>query len=195
MLLRGYTTLITDATSEPITTAEAKLHLRVDSSAEDTYIDSLVKAARVYCEKYTNRSFINTTWELQIDEFPASDLDSILLLNSPVSSITSLKYIDDDGNEQTWSSANYQLDETREPARLMPVVDVSYPSTQSDTFKAVQVRYVAGYGATASSVPEGLRSAMLLLIGHMYDVRIMTQVGSYSTVDMLLNPYKVDVAI
>ncbi len=58
MILRGFTSLITDAASEPLTTAEAKLHLRVDGSTEDTYIDNLIKAARIYCEKYTNRSFI-----------------------------------------------------------------------------------------------------------------------------------------
>lgn len=35
---------------EPITLQEAKLHLRVDSADEDTLIDSLISAARSYCE-------------------------------------------------------------------------------------------------------------------------------------------------
>ena len=33
---------LTDAATEPITTAEAKTHLRVTAATDDTYIDTLV---------------------------------------------------------------------------------------------------------------------------------------------------------
>ena len=44
------------APAEPLfTTAEAKDFLKVDTTADDTLIDSLVKAATQSCEIYTNQ--------------------------------------------------------------------------------------------------------------------------------------------
>ena len=41
--------------TEPVTLAEAKLHLRVEHSDEDAYIGGLISAAREYAESFTNR--------------------------------------------------------------------------------------------------------------------------------------------
>jgi hypothetical protein len=59
---------------EPLSLDEAKLHLRIDSDDEDTYITSLIKAARCYAEQVlASRSFITQTWELWLDAFPDKD--------------------------------------------------------------------------------------------------------------------------
>ena len=50
--------LETAPASEPLTTSEAKAHLKVSGSSEDAYIDSLVKASRTSIEKYLNRALI-----------------------------------------------------------------------------------------------------------------------------------------
>ena len=44
---------------EPVTVAEAKAHLRVDISDDDTYIGTLITAAREWCEEYLDRSALN----------------------------------------------------------------------------------------------------------------------------------------
>ena len=44
-------TIATAPSVEPVTTAEMKTHLRVTQSNDDTYIDSLVVAARQQAEK------------------------------------------------------------------------------------------------------------------------------------------------
>ncbi len=46
---------------EPLTVAEAKAHLRVDHTSDDSYIESLIKAARVTCENFQNRAYITQT--------------------------------------------------------------------------------------------------------------------------------------
>ena len=59
--------------AEPLTTAEAKAHLRVetDFTADDTLIDAMVTSARTYVEQYTGRQLITATWVLRMDAFPA----------------------------------------------------------------------------------------------------------------------------
>jgi len=52
---------------EPVSLTEAKLHLRIDTTAEDVLISSLIKAARQYCENYQRRAYITQTWELWLD--------------------------------------------------------------------------------------------------------------------------------
>src|SRR5210317_847009 len=94
--------------SEPITTAEAKTHLRVDFSDDDTYIDTLIASARKYCEQYTNRVFITQTWRQNEDNWS----NPIKLKVNPIVSLTSLKYYDTNETQQTLTDlpANFQKD-------------------------------------------------------------------------------------
>ena len=98
--------LITAPAAEPISTAIAKAHLRVDFSTDDTLIDSLVVAAREYVEQVTGRALITQTWELLDDRFKGR---AIHLPNAPLQSVTSVKYIDTGGTEQTFSSGSYTV--------------------------------------------------------------------------------------
>ncbi|MEQ1790660.1 MAG: head-tail connector protein, partial [Rickettsiales bacterium] len=50
--------------TEPITLAEAKLYLRVDSSSEDNLITDLIVAARMSAEAWLKNSLISQSWKL-----------------------------------------------------------------------------------------------------------------------------------
>jgi hypothetical protein len=60
----------TDAASEPLSLQEAKDHLRVDDTASDTLITSLIKAARQTIEEWTSRQLLTATWVMALDCFP-----------------------------------------------------------------------------------------------------------------------------
>ena len=60
---------------EPLTVAEAKLHLRVDISDDDTYIGTLITAAREWVENYLDRTLITTQLILRAAEFPTEELE------------------------------------------------------------------------------------------------------------------------
>jgi len=157
--------------SEPITTAEAKSQLRIDSSDEDTLVDNYITVARQTLETLMRRAFVTQTITLKYDSFPSR----IRLPRPPSTSVTSITYVDTDGATQTWDSANYVLDSQVEPASIQPAYDVDYPNTRTQP-NAVTVTYVAGYGS-ASDVPESIRLAIRLLVGSYYENREATSVA------------------
>lgn len=180
---------VTAPASEPVTLTEAKAHLRVDTSADDTYITTLITAARQFVEKYLNRALINTTYTVQFDALPTC----IKLLYNPVSSVTSISYKDTAGDSQTLSSSLYVVDSHNEPGQITPAYGADYPSTYGEA-GAVTVTYVAGYGATAADVPDAIKQMILILIGDMYDNRV-AQVREKKTdlMDFYIQQYKVSV--
>ena len=183
--------VITAATSEPLTTAEVKSFLRVDSSDEDTLIGVLISAARAMAEAYTRRILMTTTIEEFFDGFPdyrnPKDKDIIYLSRGPIQSITSVKYVDSLGDEQTVASENYRTDLVSEPAR---VLSENGWSATKDTVNAVVARYVCGY-SSSSDVPAPIRQAMLLMIGEMYEKRQYSIKQLPTAAEYLMNTYRV----
>ena len=165
--------------------------MRIDASDEDTYIGELIKAARVYCEQATRRAFITQTITYVEDSFPASG-DSIALPVPNLIAVTSLKYYDADGAQQTWASSNYTANSYAFPPQVDLTYGISYPSVRSQ-YNAVEVTYTAGYGA-ASAVPDSIKHAIKLLVAHWHENResvVMqgTPKEVPKTVDALLAPY------
>lgn len=156
--------LITAPASEPVTLAEAKLHLRVDlaSTVEDELIGALIVAARQGAEQMTGRALMLQTWELALDAFDAA----VFLQRPPLVSITSVTYLDVAGASQTLAPTAYVLDSYSEPARLTPAANTCWPETLKQA-NAVTIRFQAGY-ADSDSVPQEIKSWMLLRIGALY---------------------------
>jgi len=163
--------------NEPISTAEAKAHLRVDISDDDTLIDRLVKAARQRLEADTGQVLITQVWNMYLDCFPSSNYQPIKVLNPPLVSIDSITYVDGNGDVQTWDSSEYRVDTKSMPARITPASGYSWPSISNVT-NAITIQFTAGYGDDGSDVLEDLRQAMLMLIGHWYENRESVVIGT-----------------
>lgn len=143
---------------EPVTLAETKLFLRVDSADEDALITSLIAAARMAAEEYTRRSFITQSWKLAMGGGTPS---AVRLPRGPVQSVASVTAYDQAGGATVISSGVYRLDASKE----LLVFDSLIAAWQ------VEVVYVAGYGAAAATVPQPLRQGMLGHIAQLYDRR------------------------
>lgn len=168
----GYAvTVQTAPAAEPVSTADAKTHMRVDISADDTYIATLIKAARIFFEAHTGRAIITQTLELHLDRFPSWEIE---LPRSPVQSLTSVSYVDSDGVTQTFTDT--LLDSDTEPARLTPSFGNSWPIVR-DQNGAVTIRYVAGYGSAGSNVPDMLLQGIKILAAHWYENREASIIG------------------
>lgn len=162
-------TVATAPAIEPVTLSEMKDHLRVDVDEDNVLIAGLISAAREYCEQAARRTFINTTYDLTLDGWPADGL--FVLPQPPLSSVTGIYYTDEDGAEATYDSANYIVDSGSEPGRVRLKPTAAFPSTTLQSINGVRVRFVAGYGSTTASVPARYRQAIKLLVGHWYENR------------------------
>ena len=156
--------------AEPLTLAQAKQHLRVIGTDEDDYITSLLKAARQTVELKTSRVLVSQTLRQTFDAFPcdSSRQNCIELKRQPVQSIVSVDYLNGDGVTTAWPTDQRQAIYA-EPARLRPAYGFSWPTTRKEP-DAVAVTYVAGYGGPAD-VPELVKAAIRLLMGHWYENR------------------------
>jgi len=162
-------TIVTPPAEEPVTLTEAKNHLRVDLSDDDSLISALIVAAREHAEAITRRAFITQTLKLSMDAFPANN-GPIYVPMPPLQSVNSLKYFDTDGMEQTLTEGtDFLVDNESEPGRITPAPDTGWPATQNRP-NAVSVEFVAGFG-DASKVPQGIKQAILLMVGHWYENR------------------------
>lgn len=183
-------TLITAPAAEPVTLTEAKLHARIEHSADDTLVTALIAAAREQVEHETGRRLINQTWEQVLPAFA----DSMDLDTGPVSSITSVKYLDSDGAEQTLASTVYSLISESLPPRLVLNSGQSWPATYTSD-NAVRIRFVAGYGADSTAVPQAIRAWMMVRIASLYAQReehasgLTEMPGRF--IDGLLDPYRI----
>ena len=180
----------TEPAEEPITLVEAKAHLRVTCTDEDTYITTLIKVARIHAERFQRRSYITQTLELRMDRFPRYLIE---LPRPPSISLTTINYIGSAGDTQTLDSSKYTTDFNSYKARVVPAFNEIWPTTRH-VIDAVTIEYVAGYGA-AADVPETIKQALLLLIGVWYENREPITESTVTeipfTVSALLNMEKV----
>lgn len=154
--------LVTPASGEPISTAEAKAHLNVSHSADDDYIDALISAARDLAETRLNRQILTADYRWRRDRFA----DVMVFPLSPVSAVTAVKYLDSDGAEQVLDAAVYDVDLFRDPAEIRLAYQQSWPSVYPVP-NAVRVEFACGW-ADAASVPAAIKQWMFLQIGDMY---------------------------
>ena len=204
--MRGLT-LVTAPAAEPVSLAEAKAHLRIDSADDDSLITALISAARQAAESHTRRALITQTWRLTLDRFPAApqpwwggvregaDMPAagsvIELPRPPLVSVTSVTTYDDADNATVASAASYFVDTDGVLGRVALRSGKTWPVTLR-VAGGVEVLFVAGYGA-ASAVPQAIRQGMLMQIGHLYENREAeaAQASPPAGVAALWRPYRV----
>lgn len=172
-----------------LTLAEMRLHLRLDTVGgvhpDDTLLSALLLSAVQYCEHYTQRSIGTQTLELALDGFPDGPIN---LPKGPLQSVTSVTYVDPAGATTTLSNLLYAIDDYGVDAWLIPKYGTDWPEAEASA-NSVKVQYVAG------SLEPSVRSALLLIIGHMYENRENSNTMQLKEIPMgascLLNTVKV----
>lgn len=189
--------IVTPPATEPVTLAEAKTHLRLEETRDDSYVTTLIVAARQYIEKVCWRGLISQSLQLIRPSFRGTDnyevsADFVAGFPQPLpvegsrfqpylelpqghlaaSPNVSVLYLDENGAEQTLSSSAYIVESRpNDNGRLWLNVNggYSWPNTL-DRFDAVKVNYTVGW-ADASSVPAPIKQALLLLVSQLYEYR------------------------
>lgn len=183
--------VITAPTVEPISVAEAKLQSVIGVTADDGLLAIMISAAREAGESLTRRSFAPKTLELVLDAFPLGEIE---LPESPITAITSVTYIDEDGAEQTMPSDEYDVDIESLVGRISPLDGELWPDTKVIK-NAVRIRYTAGW--TASNIPPAIKQWLMVTVAGLYMQRENFVIGQSVTAmnrgfcDSLLDKYRV----
>ena len=182
--------LFTAPIIEPITLDDVKLHLRVDGTDEDEYLEGLIKTAREQVETLTQRALLTQTWDYFLDSWP--DENYIKLPFGNLVSVTSVKYKDSAGTETTMVVTTAYLVETNgaQCGRIVLPYMVSWPVVTLYPSNPITVRFVCGW-TTAELVPFRIKEAIKMICSKHHESRGEDVVGQTvsedKTVDRLLN--------
>lgn len=196
-------TLVTSPAAEvwQSTDPEVSSFLRLDSANDAALVSLILRAARRHFERTTGLSLITQTWRCDYDLLPPgapqygmgmgfglaiSSTSAFAMLptagrelylgRSPLQAVTSFKYLDSAGVLQTFDPANYTLGnvgDVTNQGRLWLNDGGSWPDF--GTFpNALQITLTVGFGASAASVPEEIRMAILWFAAHWYENHLPT---------------------
>jgi hypothetical protein len=200
------------AATDYVSLAEAKQHLRVTSTADDTYISNLLSMAIDACGQYLGYSVRKASVQYGFDSLvgqPAimnpvngteQPVGNLLRIPSRVISLTSVQYVDDNNTAQAFT--DYIVSPQPLGTYGRTIFITSAPSSTTDDVTKYLVTVTEGFElATATQVdagllfPQAIKFAALLLVGQMYDNRQATANTSQNSameygIEFLLQPYR-----
>lgn len=159
--------------------ADAKAHLRVSHTSEDSLIASLRDAAIGHVERVSGVALASGDWRWTLRGFPAR----VDLPMRPVTALGDVKYYDADGVEQTYADARLV------DGAVLPAANGVFPTA----YGFASIEFTAGL-ASSDEAPE-LTAAVKLLLGHFYANREAVVTGTIATelplsVNALIDTYR-----
>ncbi len=180
--------LTTPPAADPISLPEAKAHLRVAHGDEDPLISQLIGSARRVVEARTGLAMMPQQWTILRDSWPEDGV--IPLPVAPLLAVDDLKIHGEDGIAAIIDPAHYYADLASRPPRLMLRGSRDWPPP-GRLGNGIAIEVTAGFGTSASAVPEPLRQAILILTAHWYEHRGNAEPPPVPlTLDALLAPYR-----
>ena len=177
--------------SEPVTVAEAKAHLRIDHSAEDVLLASLILTSRLHIEAALGLALVTQSWRLLLDRWPRKGVVKVPL--GPLQGVSAIRVLAADGAPETVPADGYLVDGASAVPRIVRTAE-TWPEP-GRAAHGIEIDLVAGFGAAATDVPQPIRQALLLLVAHWYEHRDPIEIGSEATmiplgVSELLAPWR-----
>lgn len=184
--------LITSPALEPVTLADAKAHLRLDSDDDDQLLTAAIVAARVHVEALTRRLLIEQGWRVYLDRWPKKRI--VTLVPAPLISVDAVTVYDANGDPSVVDADDYEVDTVAVPGRL--VLSGSAPVAVGKAVNGIEIDVTAGYGPSSVDVPAPLRQAIVRLVAHWYEHRGAVghdMAGSVPPLgfDALIAPYRI----
>lgn len=177
--------LTTPPSTEPVTLAETKTHLRVTHADDDAFISTLIKTARQQLEARTGLGFITQAWSLFLDDWP--ETGEIRLPIGPLIDVSDIKVWSDADVASTIDPAHYYEDKAAGRIALRGSRSWVKPGRIAN---GIEVLLSVGFGA-AANVPEPLKQAILQLVAHWFATRgDEAAQGEPLTIASLISPYR-----
>lgn len=159
----------TAPTVEPVTLAQLKVFAHIDGDQHDDVLTNILTATRQLAEDYLNRSLIDQTITLTMDFWPAITLE---LPRPPLVSISSVATIDESDVATVYSSSNYYVITNDVVGKIVIKNGASYPVNTIRFYGGYRIIYVAGYGSTATYVPQQIKEGIKTWAAMIYEGRV-----------------------
>jgi uncharacterized phiE125 gp8 family phage protein len=181
--------LLTAPAVEPLTLAEAKAFLRVETSDDDDVITALIAGARIHVEAQTRRALMTQSWRIALDAWPQAG--RLTIVPAPLQTLTAARVYDFEGLAHDVDTQAFVIDQGASVLAFAPWA-VPQPGRIA---AGIECDVTLGYGDAAAAVPEALRQAIRLLVAHWYENRgLVTTGANYSalpqSVAALIAPYR-----
>ena len=204
---------------EPITLADVKAHLRIDTGDEDALLQSLILTSRLHIEVALGLALIQQTWSCFFDRWPAlqdargaplqpagvvftvadprarldAASDAVMLPIHPIQSVDAIRVYAEDGTFAALPLDGFSIDRASNPARVVRQFSTATP-TPGRRVNGIELSVTAGFGPNPSDVPASIRLALLMLVAHWYEHRDPGEIGSAAAkvpqlISALLSPY------
>lgn len=167
--------LVTPPAEPVVSTDEAKAQCRVTHTDDDTLIAGYVAAAISLLDGWSGilgRCLVTQSWRVDRAEWSGA-----IRLPFPNCSNVVVKYSDTSDVEQTVSTSLYQVYEDSRSTLVWFRKAFTSPSLYDDRVDPIRISFDAGYG-DAEDVPEAIKQAIKLLVGHWYENREEVIIGS-----------------
>lgn len=184
--------LSTAPATEPVLLADLKLYLRYTLTDQDDYLIDLITTARLFIESVTGFAFITQEWQMTMDNWPgqrddwwdgsrvgsinelygmASPFQFVQPTKYPLQSVDTLTVYDESSNATSVTVADkFDVDTQSWPGRLVLKRGETWPIALR-ALNAIEFVYTAGFGDTASDVPENFKQAIIMMAGYMFNNR------------------------
>lgn len=202
-------TLQTEASKQALDVRDVKNYLKLDDNADEVLVRTLITTASDWVENHIARSLINRTYKLSIDSINEFDFPLwegfrdgpdmvyqkryIPLPRGPIQSVSSVVTYDDADTATTMNTSDYYVDSVSQPPRVMLRNNAVWP-TALRVANAIEITYVAGYGASPLQIPEPIRLAMYQFIAFQYehrgDFERFPPPNMPDSIEGLLRPYR-----
>ncbi len=163
-----------DPTALPVSLPEIRAHTRVTNHDDDANLKTYMEEATEYIEDLSRKQLITQTWRVTGYNWPGSIIE---LPKRPLQSVTTVKYTDSAGDQQTVSSSLYTVDTDATPGRIILNFGETWP-TNRGYVNDIEITFVSGFGDAGSDVPPGLRHAIKMMVGHANENREAIIVGT-----------------
>lgn len=151
-----------------VSVADVKQHCHIDASFDDAYIEDMILRATRYCEGICHKFLQETECRLMVECW-----DTKLYFHSaPLVSVDTAYYLDYNGDEQEWSTSDYEVVKGSRPY----IYSLKSPPIHDNKQRPIYIDCVMGY----SVLPLQAKQAILQLCLHWYDNRNGVLVGSIS---------------
>lgn len=160
--------------SNPVELSDLKSHLNVDHSDDDELITGYLLKAIEAAENEMHRSIVQRDHRWALRDFPQTQLQDIRLPRGKTQSVASVKYtrlgvVTTLTGPSSGSPAGTDYQEDLTPASggvLMPNRGESWPSPDFDVPAPVLITFSAGWAD--DDIPQDIKHAMMLIVGHSY---------------------------